>query len=379
LTGIQTLMLDYLLIYNSGSPFIAVTTDRTTINNTTEFTLGRAWTDGTTTHSITSGTNLYNHVNQNHERVIEVRGFERASGGVISETGILNIASTAGVFYLGSNRITTTAQDTNDNDVFFTSWYRNGSGGWTKVVDQNQIDNVYYDDGTGVLNDLTSNRYGVHWVFVHFDSDLQVVYGRDDYKLTDAENAFLPSDLPEAVNEFGTIAAKIIIQKNAVVFTSIASAYTTLFPVSSPIVHNDLSGLQGGTAGEYYHLTNYLNELINDFNNAVENATDKWTTENINTQGTYDFDSNSFNIDINLGGNNIINANDINATNLFIETGDLNLFVYDKNIVMQTANGGTISFFPDLNKTCIGNTPDKRVCYWLSCGVSDCNGVFGIS
>ncbi|MCK4249555.1 MAG: hypothetical protein KAX15_07220, partial [Candidatus Omnitrophica bacterium] len=189
-----------------------------------------------------------------HERLLSVRGFERATGGEISETGTRNIASTAGRFYLGLNYVDTAAKDTAVADTF-SSWYRNGAGGWTEVTAQTQIDNGYYDDGTGTLHALTANRYAVFWVFVHFDSDLHVIYGQDDYKIGEAEDAVLPDSLPDQVADFGTLAAKIIIKKNAVAFTSIVSAYKTLFPVSSPPDHNDLGGLQGGQADQYYHMT----------------------------------------------------------------------------------------------------------------------------
>jgi len=324
--------------YNAGHPFIATTNDISTINHTTQFTLGRAWTNGIVTHALGSGINLYDTDNLAHERLIEVRGFERASGGVIFETGILNIASTAGVFYLGSNRITTSSQDTNDVAVTFTSWYRDGNGGWTEVIDQNQIDNLNYDDGTGTLNELLVNRYGIHWVFIHYDSDLHIVYGRDEYTLNEAEIAVLPSDLPEAVSDFGIVAGKIIVQKNAVTFTSIASAYTVPFPISHPAVHNDLSGLQGGTADEYYHLTSYWNQVVNDWNGSVQAAQLKDFSDITNrlfslltlddvsgldsffvNESDYPFDDqNALIQDLNLNQNDIIDANKIYADGISV-------------------------------------------------------------
>ncbi len=228
--------------YNAGTPAVQTTTDRTTIELNREFTLARVYRSGTTLHILNSGVNLPNFFRKEHERLILVRGFERASGGEISGTGTRNIASTIGKFWLGLNSITTTAKDTSGADRF-TSWYRAAVSGWTEVTDQAQIDNEYYDDGTGTLHELTANRYAVYWVFVHYDSDLHVIYGQDDYKLTEAENAVLPDSLPDQVLNFGTLAAKIIIQKNAASFKSVVSAYKVLFPVSAaPTQIHDADG-----------------------------------------------------------------------------------------------------------------------------------------
>jgi len=239
--------------YAAGTPEVKATNDRSTIDGHTEFTLGRVYRAGTTLHIVNSGTNLVDSVHRNHERLVLVRGFERASGGVISGTGTRNIASTAGIYFLGANKEATVAKDTSGVDTF-TYFYRDGGGGWTEVAAQSQINNLQYDDGTPPLGNLTPNRYGVHWVFIGYDSNLRVVYGQGDYKLVDAENAIVPTGLPEVITEFSILAAKIIIKQNAASFSSVVSAYETLFPISSPADHNDLGLIQGGIADEYYHL-----------------------------------------------------------------------------------------------------------------------------
>jgi len=133
------------------------------------------------------------------------------------------------------------------------------TGAWASTIPQQQIDNLQYNDvsvgGSETLANLTSNRYGVFWAYVHMDGDIQILYGQEDYKLAGAEDALLPSSLPESLSDFGILAAKIIVQQGENNLLSIVSAYMTLFPVSSPDNHNDMGGLQGGTTDEYYHLT----------------------------------------------------------------------------------------------------------------------------
>jgi len=226
--------------YNSGAPVIGVTTDRTTLDGRTEFILGKVYREGTTLHILSYGIRLTELAYNEHERLISVRGFERASGGEISETGQRYLTSGAGVFYFGLNKIEASAQDTSGADRF-TYWYRDGGGGWTKVTGQQQIDNTHYDDGSGALATLTANRYGVHWVYIHFDSDINVVYGQGNYKLAEAENAVLPDTVPELVSDFGVLAAKIVVQKSGANLLTVKSAYKELFPTTFPPKLGDLT------------------------------------------------------------------------------------------------------------------------------------------
>ncbi|GAH78782.1 unnamed protein product, partial [marine sediment metagenome] len=129
----------------------------------------------------------------------------------------------------------------------FTRWYHDAGGNWISNTGiegasaAGQISNEHYDTPTG-LADIAGPRYGVFWLFIHFDSDLHVVYGTGNYKLAQAEMAVVPV-LPEAVRDFSTLAAKIIVGSADPNFTSIVSAYETLFPVSTPPNHDDLGGI----------------------------------------------------------------------------------------------------------------------------------------
>lgn len=254
---------NYIYIdYNAASPQILVTTDRTSIRATDQFPIGRVYRAGITLHIINTGIRLYNQVRQEHERLLTVRGFERASGGIVSETGLRFLVSTAGVFYLGHNRLITPGQDTSAADRF-TAYYYDGAA-WVPVPAQTQISNTQYNDITLGLANLTANRYGVHWIYIDYDGHLFSIYGQGNYKLAAAENAVLPNSIPLILRTFAILVAKIIIKRNAANFTSCVTAYKTLFPVSTPPEHNDLGGMQGGVVDEYYHLTNtqHTNNVI---------------------------------------------------------------------------------------------------------------------
>ena len=234
-----------------GVPGWAVTQTRSDIEMYRDFPVGLVYRDGTTTHILESGMQLQNHARRAHERTRELSPFARASGGNISESGNRYIASDAGVFYRGLNRVTTDAVDT-DGAPTFTRWYHDGAGDWTSDQKSQICAAAYqYDTGTGLGN---VTLYGVFWVFVHYDSDLHVVMGRGNYKLADAQASEVPT-LPDSVNDFGVLAARIIIKFNGVNFYAVESAYSQMFAQTGGIDHNDTGSKQGGTAGEYYHLT----------------------------------------------------------------------------------------------------------------------------
>ncbi|GAI43353.1 unnamed protein product, partial [marine sediment metagenome] len=122
---------NYIYIdYSAGVPAPKATTNRLAIEFNRHFTIGRVYRDGATLHIVNSGFNLPNYIRYNHERLILARGFERASGGVISEKAARYLASTAGVFYLGANKIDTVLQDTSPTGPphILTRWYHDGAG-----------------------------------------------------------------------------------------------------------------------------------------------------------------------------------------------------------------------------------------------------------
>lgn len=253
-TGLTDNSANYIYIdYTAGSPTIKATATRGDIHLGDHFTLGRVYKSSGDLHILQSGVNLYNATRRDHERLVAVRGFERDSGGVISESAVTEraITSTIGNFYLGANKITTEAQDTSTGgDDYFTTYYYSDAT-WTATTGQTQISKTQYNTSTG-LADLTVNRYGVHWAYIHFDSDIYVVYGQGDYTLAQAENAVAPDTLPSMVEDFGILASKIIIQQGSTGFNSIVTAYKVLFPVSNPAEHNDLGALD---TADYQHLT----------------------------------------------------------------------------------------------------------------------------
>ena len=272
LTDVTT---NYLYIdYNSGTPDIKVTTDRDSIEYNKQFTLAMVYRNGPRIWAISSGVYLPNFLIGNHERLLIARGYERASGGEISEYGTRNIQSTSGVFFRGATRVDTVSKVSVDDKL--TTVYYNGAD-WVWTENETQIDNTYYNNIASGLVELGVSKYAVHWVCIDYLSNLYVVYGRGSYSLAEAQLAGVPSLMPVVSNEFGIVAAKVIIQKTAASFAELISAYTQLIPTATPAVHNNLSGLN---EGDYKHLTavNHT-DLTDSGNTTLHKHDDRYYTE----------------------------------------------------------------------------------------------------
>jgi hypothetical protein len=245
--------------YSAGAMAAVLKEDLYTVFDfTTDFTIGRIYYDGSEIIARLCGMNRWN-----FDRRVQMFGeerfpVERALGLLIGDGGGLNFSITSGVIWAELVNRFPVFEDGNFETAagdMFTYWYRDGSGDWTKVIEQSTIDNINWDDGTGTLNDLTANRYGVHWVYVVHNSTVHVVYGRGDYTLAQAELAPVPPTLPGLLEAYATLVGKIIVRKSADVLTEVETPFGNTFATSTVTQHNDLSGIQGGAANDYYHLT----------------------------------------------------------------------------------------------------------------------------
>src|SRR3989339_560778 len=258
-TGTSALVLtnnDYNYIYyDYETASVRATTDFNAISFTREFTLGRAYRRDTEVIVRLCGTNLWNFNRRVQLFGEEVYPIVRATGMAISEVGTRGLAVTAGVLWAELvNRFVTDAFSTATGT--FSTWHRDGSGGWTETTGQTQLSNTSYDDGDGVLGTLTNGRYGIHFIYVLHDSTVHSVYGQvQNYTQLQAEAAQPPASIPDLLASYATLIGKVIIQKNGANFAEIQSAFEQTFAGAGTVIHNDTSGLQGGVAAEYYHLT----------------------------------------------------------------------------------------------------------------------------
>lgn len=248
--------LNYLYLdYNSGAPAIKATTDRTTIHEYDNFTVGRVYRSGTAVDIVQSGTNIYNAYRRIHNRLIKRYGFHWCSGSAVAESDTRKLSVTDGVWYMGNTEIDVTGYDTNVSGDFST-YYLTGST-WTKTTGVTQLGNTQYNDVVSGLVALGVSKFANYWVYLCPQGELYVVYGQVQYNsLAEAQAAQSPASLPDYLVKNARLVARISWKQGATNFSSITNANLVNLPASSAVTHNNLGGLQGGTSSEYYHLTN---------------------------------------------------------------------------------------------------------------------------
>ena len=121
-------------------------------------------------------------------------------------------------------------------------------------------DNGYYNDPVSGSIPLTANSWSVNFVYriitTNNETDVAIVLSSQqfDNELDAANNAQTPANLPTLISDFGLLVGGIVVQSGSTTPT-IKSAYATNFVPAVVTQHNSLVGLQGGTGGQYYHLT----------------------------------------------------------------------------------------------------------------------------
>jgi len=318
---------------NGGTPDIKATIIKSDANNRNKILLGKIFREGNDLHKAEAGMVITEATKRTLTYFTQVFGeVVRASGYLIAETGNRYLTTTNGVLFAGLTRLTTTAIDTSGAGVL-EYYYRDAGAGWNEF-EADTINNSHWDDGTGTLNTLTPNRYGVHWVYGDADGHLMVVYGQGDYTLAQAEAVQPPTTLPNHVAEFGFITAKIVVKEGETNLFEVESAYDIAFTPSGASVHNELSGLQGGSANEYYHWTfsDYTNRFLAD--------------------GTIPMTSN-----LDMGTNNITNLSEIRNSVKSDVIPALSPEVYWKfedDLLDSSGNGKTLSKIGGIEAYAIG-------------------------
>ena len=252
--------LNYIIVdYNSGTPSVSAVTALTSINTTTQFPIGVVFRDGNDAEILEDGIYLPNYRARSWSRLAH-RGIERMSGGSISASSTMGFGLTATIVYYADTEVDNDMKHVDGNSPM-TVYYRNGGTGWTAST-SHRIRSTVYDNNSGTPAALTSNRYSVYFIFECLEGEIYAVMGQGDYTLTQAQQAQLPAILPNYLTQFAYPYGKIITQKSAAVFTEIENNVSQNFVLAGATDHNGLSGLQGGSANDYYHLlTKQVSEL----------------------------------------------------------------------------------------------------------------------
>jgi len=280
--------INYIYVeYNSGNPQIAVATSNPTDKNTNVL-LGMVYREGTDLHITTAGQYVANYAKNDFWKDIDVNGKLQWSSGIKpSESGTRYLALTEGKIYAGLTPVTFNAF--NSSATAMTGYYSDGGSGWTSTS-VNQIDNQYYDDGSGALASLTNNNYTCRYIYIDSDNHVYMVYGTSEYnKLGDAIEEEPPDSVPIMLSSIGMLVSKVIIKQGQTNFERVYSYFGIDRPAGTVINHDELGNILGSGAyhlseSEHTELTEWMDDvtlsdggeadLSNNYITSLQNTTD---------------------------------------------------------------------------------------------------------
>jgi hypothetical protein len=373
---------NYIVIdYNGGTPRFDVLSTDASVNDSNIVLYLIVYRANNFIHVLDFGNQGSGLPNKINDRIIMTERFARESGfslGLSGITGVVTLSS--GVSWNGTYRQSLPSLNSQD-DIFFQNYHVGGS--WVYTTSSNTLNNLYYDDGTNPV--LSSpGKYLVNWYFrgQEVNDHIYEVWGNNEYNSLSEAQLSLEPNLPELITSHAFLVGRIIVEYSATT-GSVETSFITYFQGSQVQSHNDLTGIQGGIGGEYFHLDSnqYLNlPLLNTDNifqsGLTANTISATTYQNLpidpdtfitgfsynnntftisdNSGNTYSATINdvtglTINGDFDVTGNTILNgltANTISATtyqNLPIQTGSFGLVIDGSGSVITTGEKGYLS------------------------------------
>lgn len=237
--------------YNAGVPEFRLTTIVSEITESSIVPIYTIQRNGIYLH-VTNWDSLGNgKVDKLHQSIIKTQRYRRESGLGITTNASRNITIAEGKVWYGAYGITLEELSTDVDNMFL---YYHVAGVWTLAV-ETAFRNTQYDNGTNLAT-LSNGRYAVIWLFrgVEEQKHLYCVLGRGDYTQAQALASTVPT-IPQIISSHAVLIGRLLVVKSATTPYLIQSAFETAFSSTPANSHADLTDLQGGVAGEYYHLT----------------------------------------------------------------------------------------------------------------------------
>lgn len=265
----------YALDYNGGSPVMVESTVTENWDRDTEIPLGSAVRgDGflnVTPNPYRTGDVITNLI-QRLDAVSPVQRDNSVGGLILGQTGTRSVTVTAGRLWSRVSDFSIASKNSSVDEmssVFFNGTNLTVTSGITQWDNQN-----YNDMGTGTLVPVGNNKWANLWFFMSFDgTHYGFAYGTADYNsLGQAANEGIPAYLTQNFFNQFVLLGRFIFQESSAIPGQIESAFNTPFNTQAINNHNDLGGLQGGTVGEFYHLTSTQNTDVTALSTGGTNA-----------------------------------------------------------------------------------------------------------
>lgn len=248
------LIISYAVVdYNGGTPIVKIINNVGLITESSVIPVITFYRNGNTILPLSwdsLGLGLANKLNQ---RFVKTQRYAVESGIALSEYGTRNVAISEGAVWIGAVRNTKPAYASATKPM---KYFYHVGGVWTSTT-ETQYNNTKYDNGTSVVTSHP-NKYIVNWIYMGADetSNAYLVLHNTHYgTFSEATLAQPIESLPTEIATHGILVGQIIVLYNASTASGITSAFTKQFVGTSTTEHNNLTGLQGGSAGEYYHAT----------------------------------------------------------------------------------------------------------------------------
>ena len=249
----------YFVVFTYGNP-CTISLSETAPNGLNAIPIGKVLKNSSNEiYYISGGYRFGSGVCKLHRRAMLLRALELKHGSAIAYSGTNNFTLTQGVAFGGVNEYLLSSY--NSADTQFTAIYKDGMGGWINIK-RNTIDYAHYDDGSGILNDIKKNRYGVHYIFKHIDNQtVYTVYGLGSYSLAEATlQASQVPEIPLHLLSFGCFLGSIVVPQNGGSFTKILTPLDQFFDSTEVANHANLSNLDYYSSG---HI-GFANSGVND-------------------------------------------------------------------------------------------------------------------
>lgn len=240
--------------YNNGSPTIYVTTNVAVIDEITIIPIYTIYRRGTVLHILEWDSLGDALPNKTHKSIVKTQRFRTEPGGLgLGEAATRLVTVGSGTVWHGAVSNSLLAFNSSVNTMWLAYHV---AGVWTFTT-ITQYNNTQYDDGTN-LQTLPGGKYAVNFVYrvVGTNDTTTIVFlGQGAYSLGDAQASQPPANLPGEVLSHCVLVGRIIVNQGGSTATQIDSAFSTIFSPAGVTDHNSLLNLQGGTGGQYYHLT----------------------------------------------------------------------------------------------------------------------------
>ncbi len=272
-------VVHYLAVdYNGGTPTVIQSTAELSFDKDTQIPIGSAVRLGATTlifdNQFKVGDALTN-VIQRFDSLASVNRDNSVGGLILGETGTRNITISAGQIWARLNNTPVAAKNTSTGDTLVSVYYNGAS--WVFTPALTQWPNAQYNDVASGLVAMGANRYSNLWFYLTVDTaTIFMQYGQAEYNnyaqaLAEMRPTFTPPNAPYVALLIG----RLIFQNGDATAQLIQSAFSSDFAGTVVTDHNDLANIQGGTTGEYFHLTSAQHTPLVQIGNLADPNADR--------------------------------------------------------------------------------------------------------